>query len=55
MLVGLGLIVVGCGGELEAKGAIQQIYAAIQYCSGLLLMAAAFILNAINDITNRDP
>lgn len=43
--VGIALIVVGCAGE--DKNGINQVYSAIQYCTGWLLIAAALVLDAL--------
>lgn len=50
---GLGLIVFGCANEAASKNAMNQIYAAIQYCTGLLLIAAALLLDGLRNITRN--
>jgi NAD-dependent SIR2 family protein deacetylase len=46
-LVGMGLIFMGGVAEARAQSVMHQIYGAIQYCTGFLLMGVALLINVI--------
>lgn len=51
-LIGIGLALVGCSSEFEESkretgSAIRQIYYAVQYCSGFIMIALGAILNVL--------
>jgi hypothetical protein len=52
-LVGLSLVVEGCSVSFGADSASHQTYGAINYCSGFILIAAAFILDALRVISKN--
>lgn len=53
-VLGIGLVLNGCSVEISKDaGAIHQVYAALNYCTGLLLIAAAFILEALRSIARN--
>lgn len=53
-LAGCVLIFQGCSVEVSKEaGAIHQIYAALQYCTGFVLVGLALILNALRVIANN--
>jgi hypothetical protein len=49
-VIGCGLIAQGCWVELVAKNSMNQIYAAINYCSGFILLGAALFLDGLRSL-----
>jgi hypothetical protein len=50
-LLGLGLLFTGCTTKTET--AMHQIYAAINYCTGFLLIAIACLMDAVLIVARR--
>lgn len=52
-LIGIALFVSGCVSDLDAKSAMQQTVGALQYCTGLIIIALAFILEALRTLNKN--
>jgi len=53
-LVGFGLIFNGLSVEISKDvGAIHQVYAAAQYCTGFVIVSLSLILNMLRNIANK--
>jgi hypothetical protein len=53
-VVGIALIINGCMVEISKEsGAIHQVYSAINYCTGWLMLAAALIIEALRSISRN--
>jgi ABC-type transport system involved in multi-copper enzyme maturation permease subunit len=44
-ILGCALVFNGC--TMQTESAIHQIYAAIQYCSGFMLIGIAMLINSV--------
>ena len=52
-MIGAALVFQGCTVDLDAKSVMHQTYAAINYCSGFLMIAAALILDGLRSVTKN--
>lgn len=52
-IIGLGLFLSGCVSDLDAKSAMQQTVGALQYCTGLIILALAFLLDALRTVNKN--
>jgi len=52
-LLGLGLVLSGCAAESHSESAMQQTLAAIQYCTGFIVLGLAFLLDGIGMIVRK--
>jgi NAD-dependent SIR2 family protein deacetylase len=52
-MIGIGLLVVGFGNAESASTIMQQIYGAIEFCSGFIVIAIALAISVLTTIVKN--